>query len=181
MIATTVAVGSAHLNAEILLRSSLCAHAPLLQYLPRLLCGTFTRREALKLKPKAILDRLIGNQEDVLFLDADCILRGPIAAIEQAQESSCEIAAYECRPGLWADGVLFVRNTRDNKRLMSDWSLALERDGWEGTDQVLSDLMIERDVRVNNLPPSCCWREKWGMREKFGNVPITIEVTEVEP
>jgi len=173
----TFAVGAAHVAASVQLRASLLALDPPAEINVVQGCVDLGRREALKYKPRVIFDELVTAPQDdvVLWLDADCVVRGPLPVLPDG----AEISGYSPTLDYWVDGVLLVRNCKATRALMGAWRDKLDLDVWEATDVELSRLILEMQIAVVDLAPEDCWRESWGMKERYGNRVPRIVVTEV--
>lgn len=117
-------------------------------------------------KPLFVLSMLERCTENVLFLDADAIIKQDISGLEAMIPSDALFACHFLDWQSWygakepnkelLSGTLWVRNCEESKQICKEWGAKCERHGkWE--QKVLAEVLKEKQVKVYHLPLEYCY------------------------
>jgi len=126
--------------------------------------GDWTKNTSFK--PKFILQKLNELGCDVLFLDADAVIKRDLMPLESLIPHDCLFACHFLQWKEWyghqepfrelLSGTLYVRNCQETKEICQEWSdRCTKTSEWE--QKILSKLLEEKKIKVFDLPLSYCY------------------------
>ena len=119
-----------------------------------------TWEENVRQKPSFVHRMLTDSDSDILWLDADSVLRGSPTIFIDGKDF--DFAAYRPTPYVFWGGTLFFRNNPKARHVAARWVQLTSDHPRESEDRTLSMAVYEaRDLVVRTLPVEYCWVEKW--------------------
>lgn len=104
-------------------------------------------------KPKFIKSCLEEFQDDVLYVDIDCVVHQDISIYFNNLEEHIDIAVHKNSEELLS-GVIFFRNSRNSRVVLDKWIDGMEKNPHSWDQKILENLIIDCDIPFHNLPTS---------------------------
>lgn len=104
-------------------------------------------------KPKFIKNCLDQFQDDILYIDIDCIIHNDISVYFNELDENIHIAAHKNEDELLS-GVVFFRDSKQSQKILDMWIEGMEKNPSVWDQKVLERIIKDNDIQFYNLPVS---------------------------
>lgn len=111
------------------------------------------------IKPSFILDMLYREKDDLLYIDADGVIKQPLKYIDELPKE-VDIAAHIRKGGEFLSGTVFFRNNERVKNLVKEWVKRQHKDPGIWDQKTLHETIVNHGPRLgiefHELPQPYC-------------------------
>lgn len=132
-----------------------------------------SREAAWAARPALLASALMDEDEPILYLDADCVIRR-LPDFAGHVPAGSDFAAAEFAPRKWRLGVLWIAPSNTALSVLRSLD-ALQSLEPRDDEDLFPGLVRDLGAKVATLPNEYAWCVGWGDKERFGNRLPVIE------